>query len=151
MPVEIDGFAVLGAIARAPQAFGSVKGEVIKTAKALIGKQLKDKSVTCDSLVFIAQAVDHEAFDLIIDTMTDAELKSLLAKVDKNNIDVKAAAPADQRRHLIALAWQKIAPASKAVTPKAPKQPSASRSPAVEKPVVKRAGNSRAMRAKKEV
>ena len=144
MPVDIDGFAVLGAIARAPDGFPAVKGEVNKTARALVGKQLKDKGLTIDMLKTVARAIEFEAFDLIVDALSDAEIKALLAKVDKLNPDLKSAPPAGQRKLLVDLAQGTTSPAVKTVASKPVKAP---REP---KPKVERAINSKAMKASKK-
>lgn len=146
MPIEIDGFAVLGAIARHPQVFAALKPEAIKTAKGFVSKQLKDKALTCDALMAIATAIETEAFDLIVDTMSDAEVKALLVKVDKLNAAIKAAPVPDQRKLLADLARGEARPAAKIVAAGKPLAPVREARPKVE-----RSGNSKAMRAKKKV
>ena len=139
MAIDVDGFAVLGAIAAHPALFASLKPEVAKTARALVGKQLKDKGLTHDALRRLAEAIGPEAFDLVADAMSDQEVKAVLAKVDRHGVLEVAA----QRAHLMALAHGRAAPASPAAT-KAAKPPKAVKEP---KPAVERAGNSKAMRA----
>ena len=145
MPMDIDGFAVLGAIGRQPDAFPAVQAEAGKVARALVAKQLKDKGLTVTGLKAIAQAIDLEAFDLIVDAMSDAEVKALLGKVDKLNGEAKSAAAMVQRSRVADLARGTAAPVEKAVSSKEPSAPK------VSKPKVERSGNSKAARARKKV
>ena len=144
MAIEVDGFVVLGAIARRPECFPALKAEVAKTAKGFVVKQLKDKALTLDQLKAIGEAVDLDAFDLIVDGMSDAEVKAVLAKVDKLNEAAKAAAPQAQRKQMSDLVRGRVLPASKSEKPKPDKAAK------VVKPKVERSGNSKAMRATKK-
>ena len=145
MAVDIDGFAVLGAIARRPEVFAAARTDINKTARALVAKQLKDKGLVLDGFRAVATALGAEAFDLIADALSDAEVKALLAKVDKLNTEAKTMAPALQRKLLTDLAAGTAAPASKSVVAK----PAKPVKPA--KPPVERADNSKSMRAKRKV
>ena len=142
MPLDIDGFAVLGAIARKPDAFPALSGDIAKTARMLVVKQLKDKSLTIDAFCALADAIEVEHLGLVADALGDADLKSLLTKLDKQNAAIKEAAPQAQRKHLMDLASGQVRPTVKAAPAKVQK-PS--------KPAVERAGNSKAMRARKKV
>lgn len=145
MAIDIDGFVVLGAIARRPDCFPAVKAEVAKTAKGFVVKQLKDKALTLEQLKAIGEAVDLDAFDLIVDGMSDAEIKAVLAKVDKLNDEAKGAAPQAQRKQISDLVRGRIVPAARAEKPKLEKPAKAV------KPKVERSGNSKAMAARKRV
>lgn len=146
MPIEIDGYAVLGAIARHPKVFAALRPEVIKTARSFVSKQLKDKALTHDVLVAIATALGAEALDLILDTLSDAEIKALLGKVDKLNAAIKTSPAPEQRKLLADLAHGDTRPAAKSTAPGKPPAPAREARPTVE-----RSGNSKAMRAKKRV
>ncbi|KQT77884.1 hypothetical protein [Methylobacterium sp. Leaf466] len=72
----------------------------------------------------------------MVDGLTDAESRTLVARLDKNHPDLKAATPDWPRRHLVALAGgtdpvAKVAakPATKPSEPKAlaPKKPKSTR------------------------
>ncbi len=143
MAIDIDGYAVLGAIAKFPQAFPALRDEVSKIARLLVVKQLKEKTLAIDSFLSIAEVINHDEFDLILDLMTDAEIKALAGKVDKLNADAKIQTPQWQRKHLSELARSTIEPAAK--KPATSKKTASSSA----KPKVERAVNSRAMQARK--
>ncbi len=149
MPVEIDGFAVLGAIIAHPNLFGSLKAEATKTAKAFVTKALKEKTLTAASLAATNEAIGAEAFGLIVDGLSPADIKSVLTKVDGANDAVKLAGASDQRQHLHALARGTATPAVKAPVVKPASR--AGKAPSAPKPALERSGNSKAMRAKNKV
>jgi hypothetical protein len=143
MAIDIDGYAVLGAIARDRQAFPEIQSDVSKTARALVVKQLKAKTLTLAQLEAMAAAIGHETIDLILDMMADTEIKSLFGKIDKYSPDVKAGTAHAQRKSVSDLAKGLATPTTKAVVAKPAKAPRQT------KPSVERAINSRSMRAKK--
>ena len=145
MPLDIDGFAVLAAIARAPDVFAAARQDVAKTAKVFVARQLKDKGLTAAGLVAINTAIGEEAFDLIADGLSESEIKAVATRVDKLNGTLKTAAPQELRAHLAALARGTAAPAEKTVKAKAPK------ATLPVKPKVERSGNVTAMRARRKV
>lgn len=145
MAIDIDGYAVLGAIARNPESFPAIRNDVSKVARTLVVKQLKEKAIQVAALRAILQAVGLDSFNLILDLMSDPDIKSLVGKVDKQNAEVKSGTPQSQRRHVSELACGQVDPSAKkakvtkAVTPKAPK------------PTIERAGSARFSKAKKKV
>ena len=143
MAIDIDGYAVLGAIARKPEAFLAIKNEVSKVARTLVVKQLKEKALPVQGLREIADAIDHEAFGLVLDMMTDAEINSLVGKIDKSNVEAKGETPQWQRKHLLELANGTVLPAVKKAVTKAP--PKAKPKP----DAVERAGSARFAKAKR--
>lgn len=144
MALDIDGYAVLGAIARQPDAFPAIRNEVSKVARMLVVKQLKEKATSIETVRDIAKAVDVDAFDLILDLMTDAEIKGLVGKVDKLNAEAKSESSQWQRGHVSELALGKKEPATKKSVAKAVK-------PKKEAPKVERAGSARFSKVKKKV
>jgi hypothetical protein len=145
MPIDIDGYAVLGAISKQRHAFAAIRNEVSKTARSLVVKQLKEKTLTLANLKAISAAIEHDSLDLILDLMSETEIKSLLSKIDQFNTEAKSATPQAQRKQILGLAKGVVSPAAKPVVVKpatAPRQA---------KPQVERAVNSRAMRAKQKV
>lgn len=121
MALDVDGFAVLQAIAARPDAFPDIRAEVAKAGRALVVKQLKAKGLTLPGLRRVRDSLGAEPFTLVVDGLTDAEAKSLVMKLDQHHPDLKTA-PADwPRRHLAALATG-TEPASKgSVQPGEPK------------------------------
>lgn len=108
MALDIDGLAVLRNIAAHPAAFSEVTTEVApetaKVARALVTKQLKSKSLTLKNLRDVRKALGAETFNLILDGVADAQIKSVVAKIDKNHPDLKTSNPQWRRRQLGALA-----------------------------------------------
>lgn len=152
MAIDIDGYAVLGAIAQKPDVFPAIKGEVSKVARMLVVKQLKERTMSLAGLRNVGETVGFESFDLILDLMTDPEVKSLLGKVDKLNVEAKAAAPQSQRKHVSDLAHKRAEPAAKQSKPAKPKEPKATK-PKEQKPKpapVERAATARFSKARKK-
>lgn len=144
MAIDIDGYAVLGAIARKPDSFPAIKNEVSKVARTLVVKQLKEKSTAVGVIRSICSAIDAEAFDLILDLMTDAEIKSLINKVDKLNTEAKSESPQWQRKHVSELAQSHVEPAVKRALANTEK-------PKAKNPTVERAASARFSKARKKV
>jgi hypothetical protein len=113
--LALDGFAVLRAIGAHPDAFSEIDAVVAKTARDLIAKRLNLKSLTAQDARTVRHALG-EPFDLIVDEMNAANLKSLVAKLDKHNPDLKRSNPELHRRHLRALLNGTVEPAEKTKT-----------------------------------
>jgi hypothetical protein len=128
MPLEIDGFAVFGRIGSHRAVFAGVAADIDKSARSLVVKLIKDKNTGLATLRDIRSALGAESFNLIADGMSDAEIKSITAKLDKNNAELKTADSAWQRRHLVSLADGSLGPAEKqksAPKPEKAKKPKA--------------------------
>ncbi|WP_128566522.1 hypothetical protein, partial [Methylobacterium crusticola] len=124
MALEIDGLAVLRAIAEAPEAFPAIRGDVTKAAHALVSKQLKARNLGVEGLGKVAGALGSQALALILDGLKDAEVRSLAGRLDKHHPDLEQGTPAAHRRHVLALATGtapagKPKPAPKARAPRA--------------------------------
>lgn len=173
MPIDIDGYDVLGAISRQRQAFPAIRDEASKAARSLVVKQLKAATLTLEILKVITSAIGFDSLELILDMMPDSEIKSLLGKMDKFNTEAKTSTPRMQRKQILDLAKGQASPISEPVTvkpAKTPRQPktagaspqqkskkdspeaksrnSAKRQP---KPPAERAVGSRSMQAKQKV
>jgi hypothetical protein len=138
MALEIDGLAILCAIAEAPQAFPAIRQEVNKVAQALVTKQLKAAGLTVAALRAVREALGSQPLALVVDGLKDAEVKTLVTRLDKHHPDLKTGKPADQRRHLLALASGTDPVPKPAKAPAAPraaraKAPAADKAPAAEK------------------
>ncbi|MBI1204240.1 MAG: hypothetical protein GC182_17200 [Rhodopseudomonas sp.] len=119
MALDLDAFAVLRAIGAHAALFGDAKADAAKAARALVVKQIKAKGTDLAALRALRKALGEESFALVVDGLKDAELKTLVARVDKENPEAKTASPAWRRRHLMALVTGAAEPAAKA--PKAAK------------------------------
>jgi hypothetical protein len=78
--------------------------------------QLK-KRPDLDAIRAVKKALGDTAFSLIVDGMKDAEVKTLIAKLDKHHPELKTATPEWRRGHLRSLAGGAAKPASKTVPP----------------------------------
>ena len=104
MALDVDGFAVLRSIGAHPEAFAAIALEVARTARALVLKQITAKDRGLKSVRDIRAAVGPEAFSLITDGMSDAQIKALALKLDRHNPELKTANEAARRLHVLALA-----------------------------------------------
>lgn len=109
MSLDIDGYAVLRVIGSQPRLFANVSLEARKAAKALVVKQLK-ASADVEDLRGVRKAVGDNNLSLLIDSMTDAELKSLASRFDKYHPELKTFTPTRRRQHLDALARGGVQP-----------------------------------------
>ena len=124
MPLNLDGMAVLGAIVANRRLFTGVEPDAEKYARTLVIKQLKAKNADLTALREISRALGRGLFPLLIDAMTDAEVKAVLGKVDKYHPDLKTETPAWRRSHLRALADGRIEATEKPKKPVKAKAPS---------------------------
>ncbi|CAO4178079.1 hypothetical protein [Methylorubrum populi] len=104
MALDVDGYAVMQAIASAPEAFPDLRAEVPRAARALVVKQLKARSLRVASLRLIREVLGTESFALIADGMSEAEVKSLVTRLDPHHPSLKTATPGWHRHRLAALA-----------------------------------------------
>ena len=120
MALDIDGFAVLHSIAAHRSMFPDVAAEVAKAARTLVIKQVKAKNTGLHSVRDIRKTVGANTFDLIMDGMTDAQIKSLVSKLDKNHPELKTSTSQWRRRQLKVLAEGSMEPAPKVQKAKSP-------------------------------
>ena len=135
MALEIDGLAVLCAIAEAPEAFPAIRSDVTKAAHALVTKQLKAKTLDLAGLRAVREALGPQPLALIVDGLKDAEVKALVTRLDKHHPDLKDGPAVLHRRHLLALAADLDPVAAPAAKAKPAKAPARGKAPA--KPVAK--------------
>lgn len=126
MAIDVDGFAVFRAIAQAPERFRAIETEIHKAARGLLVKQLKAKGLDLQHMRDVHDAVGAGAFGLVLDGMTDAEIRSLVTKIDKHLPDLKSAAGDALRRRALELTGG-AEPARKTLKAAAPKRPPAPR------------------------
>lgn len=130
MALEIDGLAVLCAIAEAPEAFPAIRSDVTKAAHALVTKQLKARSLDLPGLRAVREALGPQPLALIVDGLKDAEVKALATRLDKHHPELKDGPAVLHRRHLMALAGTLApvpAPAAKPKPVKAPARKTAAK------------------------
>jgi hypothetical protein len=122
MALDLDGFAVFSRIGKHPDIFGTIAVDVKKAARSLLVKHLKAKATILTGIRETRRALGEETFRLVVDGLSDSEVKSALTKLDKHNPELKSGSPSWRREQLGALAdgsvepAQEIAPAKK--TPK---------------------------------
>ncbi len=104
MALDVDGYAVLQAMASAPEAFPDIRAEVPKAARSLVMRQLKARTLKVPALRLIRDVIGTEAFALIADGLTDAEVKAVVTRLDPHHPTLKEATPGWHRRRLAALA-----------------------------------------------
>ncbi len=113
MALDVDGFAVFRSIGAHPDAFAAVAADVVKTARTLVVKQMAHKDTRLEAVRNIRAAVGGEAFGLIMDGMSDVQIKSLAARLDKHNPELKSSSDATRRSHVLALADGSAQPSEK--------------------------------------
>ena len=112
MALDLDGFKVLRKIGEKPDAFACVAVEAKKAARTLLVKYVKAKSTDLTAVRSMRNAL-REDFDLFLEGMTDAELKAVGTKLDKNNADLRAASAAQRRAQIHSLASGTTEPVAK--------------------------------------
>src|SRR5258708_1292830 len=129
MALDVDGFAVFRSIGSHTEAFAAIAAEVAKSAGTLVVKQIAHKDTGLKAVRTIRAAVGPEAFGLIADGMSDAQIKSLAVKLDRHNAELNTANAAARRLRVLALADGSSQPSEKQKVPsnavKAPKPPAA--------------------------
>ncbi len=127
MALEFDGFEAWRSIADNPETFASVRAEASKTARAALTKCVKAKTAGVAELRSIRKALGKGTFSHLIDGMKDAEVKTLVTRLDKHHPELKAADPAWRRQHILRLVKGDVEPAVKPDKPakktKAPRKP----------------------------
>jgi hypothetical protein len=130
MPVDVDGFVVLRTIGVHPHIFRAITADAAKAARTLVAKQMAHRNTSLKTVRDIRAAVGPEAFSLIMDGLSDAQLKSLVKRLDKHAALAKIA-DGTTRIHVLALADGSAQPAdppeggSKSSRAKPPAEPRA--------------------------
>ncbi len=119
MALDIDGFVLLRAIAQSPDVFCDISGDVARAGRALVVRQLKAKTLTLRGLREIHDSLGAETFGLVVDGLSDAEVRALVLRFDRHHPDDKVTQLGGLRRHLAGLAsWTNPSP-----NPNQPNQP----------------------------
>ena len=110
MALDIDGFAVLRIIGVHPHIFKVITADVVKAARMLVARQIVHKGTGLKVVRDIRAAIGPEAFSLIVDGLTGAQIKSLASRLDKHTSRAKAA-DGTARLHILSLADGSVQPA----------------------------------------
>jgi hypothetical protein len=110
MRLDVDGFAILRTIGDHRDSFTAIAADAAKAARALVVKQMTHKGTGLKTVRDIRAAVGAEGFSLIVDGMTDAQIKSLATRLDRHAAAAKAA-DGTARLHVLALAEGSAQPA----------------------------------------
>jgi 16S rRNA G1207 methylase RsmC len=103
MSIALDGFEILQHLGKHPELFAHIRADVDKQARGLVVKCLKTKSVNIEDMRNIRNALGAAHFELLVDGLKDAEVKSIVTRLDKHHPEMKTASAARRREHLNAL------------------------------------------------
>jgi hypothetical protein len=123
MTLDVDGFAVFRCIGSHPDTFAAIAAEVATTARTLVVKQIAHRGTGLKAVRDIRAAIGPQAFSLIADGMSDAQIQSLAAKLDKHNPELPTSNVAARRRHVLALAEGSAQPSEKQKAASKPAKP----------------------------
>jgi hypothetical protein len=110
--LEVDGFAILHSIGAHPDIFAALARDIARTARTLVIRQIAHKDTGLETVRGIHAAVGPEAFRLIMDGMSDAQIKSLALKLDRHAPEARAE-DGTARRRVLALAEGAMEPSEK--------------------------------------
>lgn len=127
MALEFDGFDAWRAIADSPETFAGLRADAAKSARTALVKYLKTRTLGIPDLRSARKALGKDLFRLLVDGMKDAELKTLLARLDKHHPELKTGDAAWRRQHFLLLVKGDVEPAPK--PEKAAKKAKAARKP----------------------
>jgi 16S rRNA G1207 methylase RsmC len=108
-------------------AFAGITADLVKAARTLVVKLIKDKKTGLATLRDIRTALGAETFNLIADGMADSQIKSVAANLDKHHPELTTSNAAWRRRHVDG----SVEPAEKPKS--APKKEKAKKPPVVPK------------------
>ncbi len=113
MAREFDGFEVWRAIADSPDIFTALRADAATSARTTLVKYLKTKALRIQHLRAARKALGKDLFRLLVDGMKDAEMKALVARLDRHHPDMKASDPAWRRQHFLSLVKGDVEPAER--------------------------------------
>jgi hypothetical protein len=113
MALEFDGFEAWQAIAQSPDTFAALRADAAKSARVALVKYLKTRTLGIPDLRAARKALGKGQFRLLIDGMKDAEVKALVARLDKHHPEQKVADPGWHRQHFLLLVKGDAEPAEK--------------------------------------
>jgi hypothetical protein len=110
--LEVDGFAILHSIGARPDIFAALKRDIARTARTLVIRQIVHKNTGLEAVRDIHAAVGPEAFRLIMDGMSDAQIKSVALRLDRHAPQARAE-DGSARQHVLALSEGTMQPSEK--------------------------------------
>ncbi len=132
MPLAIDGFKILRKISKNSELFPDIRSDAAKAAQSFVEKQLKAKSTDLNAIQEICARLGDENFGLVVESMKDATIKTLVTKLDRHHPNLKTSDAGWRRRHAMALATRHTAPTPKPEPSKKPRKPAARKAKAAE-------------------
>jgi hypothetical protein len=117
MAREFDGFEVWRAIAESPDIFTALRADAAKSARTALVKYLRLRTLGLADVRAVRKALGKTLFRLLVDGMTDAEVTTLLARLDKHHAGLNTAEATWKRQHLLALAKGDAEPTPKPEKP----------------------------------
>ena len=127
MALEFDGFDAWRAIAESPDTFAPLRADAAKSARAALVKYVKTRTLGIPDLRAVRKALRKDLFRLLVDGMKDAEVKTLVTRLDKHHPELKTGDAAWRRQHFLMLVKGDVEPAAKPEKPV--KKPKAARKP----------------------
>src|SRR3546814_19459450 len=88
--LDREGMAGRSAIAANPRVFASVQQDAAKYARTLVIKQLKAKNADLAMLREVTRALGRGLFPLILDAMTDPEVKAVLGRSEEHTSELQS-------------------------------------------------------------
>jgi hypothetical protein len=113
MNTTINGFELLQAIGGNPDVFLESSDEIRKISTTILKKHLKLPSLKIERFRLIGSAVSVDVLLLILEELSENELRAITKKIDPNFQDLALASNELLRRHLRALAFSEIQPSLK--------------------------------------
>jgi hypothetical protein len=127
MTVALNGFEIVRAVGDNPSIFADARDQVQKAALAIVGAQLKCKTLDLPKVGEVRKALGAATFTLVLEHLSEKPLAAITKKIDQHCSEQKGAASSWQRKHIDALASGHIAPADKPARPLAKKKAPASK------------------------
>jgi hypothetical protein len=130
MAMEVDGAAILSAIAHQPAAFAMSTTQVNTLAMQTLLSRLKDKAADLSTMRQIAKTIGTHDFAIALDTLPQKDIASIFKRLDPKHPDLKTADETALRAHVAKLAAGALEPtAAIPAQPKTPKAPAKPKSP----------------------
>ena len=129
--ITLDGYDLFKAIGSHRETFAAAEDKITKAAEAIVLAHIKASDVSIVSLSGLRSAIGGEYFALAMDYLDVKDLTKVLKKIDPH-FAAASAADAELRQRVQKLTQGLVAPAEKAVrtravAPKAPAKPKASK------------------------
>ena len=125
MAMEVDGAAILAAIAKSPTDFSMDIGQINALALATLLARLKDKALKLPHVRSLARAVGSHDFGLALDHMPAKDVTALIKRLDSKHPDLRTADAEWHKGQIIRLAEGASEPASPATRPTRAPRPAA--------------------------